>query len=268
MANWSQRLEFATLTITILIISLFQLSAIAQAPTNIIVVKVGDEKTYQIDKYLYYGASTHTYTVKLQNGTTTNITVKKGLTFALRVCNVTPPNIYKQYIIQGQTTECVIEGPPDHLFDIEVFTISSRSYYQDRAKLSGESLHGNIYTEKHSMTTFIPVTTWYGQYSYDITTGWTTSNIEKAIYENGTLFYDIEISQVSNSNNNLLNESELVTLFIVTIVIIVIIILMTKKFNGLKGENKHKRTNRMYPSTDISKITNKLEEIMEENKIE
>ena len=264
--------SFSLKFIGLLIILIFQISTITQAPSIINAVKVGDKKTYQIDKYFYFGASSHTFTVKLQDGTTTDITLKKGLTFTLRICNESPPDIYKQYIIHNQTTECLIVGPPD-LLSVYIFSITNKSYYQELVNRYSYlyTLNGNVFTNTTNITTSL-----FSQYivyiylyvSFDITTGWTTSSIDKEVFDNGTLFYDLEISQVTNNNYNFLNESELEIFSIFIIVAIVILILIIKKFDGLRGENNNKKDSRKQLSNNIDKITNKLEEIIEENKTE
>ena len=159
-------------------------------------VKTGDKNSYTIDKLSSIDSTSgmdHLFT--WSDGTSSNVTLKKGVTFSIEVCNFTSSGhpLVKEHI-NGKTSTCMESFP--YVSDVA----DNTSYYQNYVNKNSSlyQFSNNVFTAivEYHYETF----TDFRQQSWDITTGWLTKGTYKIIATNGTVLFEEIISQGAGSS--------------------------------------------------------------------
>ena len=235
------------LAISLIIIFSFSNSTLAQDGLSI-KAKTGNVISYKVEKYQknsiiiqhkYYQSIVGEISVDLahwtdpltqfsplywDNGTKVNVTLKSGDTFSDQICNITTNSntqkVYSKTIYKGQTTSCY-----DSTSQNVVAVANNRSYYQDLVKsyITNDHLDGNeLSISTFSLFNFSNIIlNFFFNKTFDIKTGFYTQQHAMAIFPNGTILSDIQISQTNNIFTIFEFSSPILSLIFVTVVILV-----------------------------------------------
>lgn len=172
--------------------------------------KIGDEKTFEYKKFFYEGKTEHKYEAMVDDGTKTNITTKKGLTFTIKITTINDtrgpyctypgyfpraPAAYGKTVIHGITLE---EMP---LIDLYLIPITDDQTVWDEwvrnMTIDHEGFYRHPIVEEKSIQMEGNGSNHFGKSKWDRQTGWLKSLylIDKAT--NGTVIREIEISEAS-----------------------------------------------------------------------
>ena len=187
------------------------------------IIKKGDKNTYTFSKFLLNGNSEYQENVTWNDQSSSNITIKKGISITLEICNVTsdPTNLGAQTVFaksswNGKTTPChaisnvyiFLYLPYGNIFNLRYYEstfvspVQNVSYYQqyvNQDTSNSTRLNGDIYSISYRNPRDSPNIKNLVNVSTNIKTGWLTDFKFETIV-NGTTISDIEFSLGSKSS--------------------------------------------------------------------
>ena len=194
----------------LMIISIFSFStfSIAQETANY-KAKAGDSQSYKINKYIIEGKSEYQSTYDWQDGTSSNVTIKAGLTFTVTVCNITGngtnAQAYIKTIISGKTTTCQVGS----FYLSKVY--DNTTYYQNLVNSNSTKyqLKDNVFTTITD-SQFSGII-YHDEISFNIETGWLIKLVLKNTFSNGTISSNLELNSSNVTNNSQTSASSTIS---------------------------------------------------------